>query len=222
MSSNKYDTCISLGSGFSLLTYLIASLTPDYHKINFIDVDLQNILNERNNRIEKIKHKTQLNPIILKHLTRLTLNLEEVYQKGIKFKDIFDTSKSPIFILEGIIYFLSRECVQWIFKEIATFKNYAVVFDYWPDGSLKKSQCMRTMFASLNDFIPEQIKGLLDTNELNHLCGSASVNDISLQEVENHMAMVRGESPQLTNVNQFIPVRLRVITNNMQKSNLPT
>lgn len=210
-STKKYDSCISLGSGFSLLTYLIARNVLNNQNINFIDVDLPEILNERNLRIQDLGNNENLETSILERLTTLAMDLEYSYNKGDKFEDIFGTNKSPVFILEGIIYFLSRDCVRWIFKEISKFKNHAVIFDYWPYDALEKSECFRKMFDSLNRFIPEQIKGLLDENELNYLCGNAIVKNISLQEVENSKSFMKGESPRLIDLNEFIPVRFSVI-----------
>lgn len=115
--------------------------------------------------------------------------------------------------------FLSKGCVQWIFDGIAAYKINAIIFDYWPDGTSNNSKCFKRVFDSLNEFIPEQIQGLLSTNELQKLCKAHLIKDVSLQEVENELSMKNGEKPQFINQDEFIPVRLRLATAGEKLSN---
>ena len=52
--TKQYDACISLGSGFSLLTYHVANQTSRVQNIRFVDVDLKEIISERSARITSL------------------------------------------------------------------------------------------------------------------------------------------------------------------------
>ena len=211
--TRQYDSCVSLGSGFSLLTYCIANQIPKAHNIQFLDVDLENIITTRNLRINALVANNTLDFNTISRINTLAINLEHAYQSGVKFNELFGKYKHPVFIIEGIIYFLSKDCVQWIFDGIATYSNHGVIFDYWPDNAHNKSQCFRRVLSSLGQLIPEQIQGLMSTTDLDGLCKSNStVIDVSLQDIENNVSQKHGESPQFINPDEFIPVRLRVAT----------
>jgi O-methyltransferase involved in polyketide biosynthesis len=55
IKSDQYDSCISLASGFSLLTHLIYKNTQtDIKTIKFIDSDLPDIIEQRKLRLKKL------------------------------------------------------------------------------------------------------------------------------------------------------------------------
>ncbi len=217
--TSQYDSCISLGSGFSLLTYYIANRVSQSQSIQFIDVDLDQILSVRNKRINALSTQKIVDSNILTRLSTKSIDLENAYQSGVNFNELFGTCERPVFIIEGIIYFLSKGCVQWIFDGIATYKTNVIIFDYWPDGAANNSKCFKRVFDSLNDFIPEQIQRLLSIDELQKLCKSHLIKDVSLQEIENEWSRKNGEEPQFLNQDEFIPVRLRLVTTSEILSN---
>lgn len=211
--TGKYDSCISLGSGFSLLTYLLALATNEQRPaINFYDVDLDEIIHLRKERIDKLPINT-LTPQVIRKTHNIAFDLEKAFQEGKKFGDMFPNCEAPLFIIEGIIYFLSKGCVQWIYNSIVNYRNSAVLFDYWPESGPDNSKCFKAMLESIKNFIPEKVRGLLSQQEIIKLCQSPLFSDVSLKEVENEYSREKGEQPQLVDQNEFIPVRLVIFQN---------
>lgn len=64
LASGHYDSCISLASGFSLLTYYIADKNINHSHVKYFDTDLPHMIAERAKRIENIK--SLLNPEVVK------------------------------------------------------------------------------------------------------------------------------------------------------------
>jgi hypothetical protein len=208
--TGKYDACISLGSGFSLLTYYVAlAIEPQNLEIKFFDIDLPEIINQRKRRIANLP-VTSTNLSIIKKIIMMAIDLEAAYQQGRNFSSLFPTCKAPVFIIEGIIYFLTKNCAQWIYDGISSYKNSAVVFDYWPQESINESACFKRVIDSLNNFIPEQIRGFISHKELAKLCRSHVIKDIDLQDAEKELSEKTKEPVQLKNKDEFIPVRLAV------------
>jgi O-methyltransferase involved in polyketide biosynthesis len=206
----EYDSCISLGSGFSLLTYHIAAAVSQQKKeIKFFDVDLPEIIQLRKERMARLLINNLVASVLSK-IEMLIINLESAFQEKKKFKDLFPNCKSPVFIIEGIIYFLSKDCVQWIYNSIASYEHSAVIFDYWPENGPNISRCFRQVLSSLDSFIPEKTRGLVSQKELAKLCGNRLIKDISLQDAETKLSQAVPEKAQLVNKDEFIPVRLAV------------
>jgi len=208
--TQKFDACISFASGFSLLNYSIAmAVQKTMPNVVMIDTDLPSIINERLLRIEKISD--DLRQDILSRLKCKIFDLEEAASNGSSLKELFPECHSPIFIIEGVIYFLSQQCVDWIFSEISKFPNAAVIVDYWPEDGIQESECFSRVVQSLKGFIPENIKSFLDQESLGRLYQNFhSVNDVSIQYVEHQYSIWCDESPQFTDQNQFFPVRFLV------------
>jgi hypothetical protein len=210
LKTGEYDTCISFGSGFSLLTYYIAKHINHTYDISFYDIDLPNILLLRQERIEKIK--SSLDDSIYNKIQNSALNLEDACRSGKAFSDLLPMTKAPLVMLEGIIYFLSKECVAWIFNGLNQYKHAGILFDYWPETAPSLSACFRRVMGSLNDFIPEQIQGLISDEYLKKLCGNMFLNVINLDAVEDAYAPQVDECAMLINQDEYIPVKLATAT----------
>jgi|SRR6185437_5161820 len=211
LKTKHYNSCISLGSGFSMLTFYLSKYTMANKNLSFLDVDLQKMIATRTKRISSLEHEL-LDVSVLSRVSTLVLDLEYSYQNGSKFSEIFGMSRTPVFIIEGIIYFLSKGCVNWIFEGIQSYKNYAILFDYWPENGPNISECFKRAIATLNNFIPEQTRGLLSTSELNTLCKNSNLTIVSLQEKEQEFSIKNEEEPQFMDQNLFFPVQLAIVT----------
>lgn len=210
MSANRYDSCISFGSGFSLLTYYAAfKLHENNPDAIFIDTDLPHMIEERNSRINKINAKLDESIIML--IRSQALDLEEASRQGKNLMDIFPDCKKPVFILEGIIYFLSRDCVDWLFEQIASYDSSAMIIDYWPDDSVELSECFAKIFKTLDQYIPEQTKTFWDQATGKAIRDTFNVvTDLSIAEVEKQVAKANSTESLFSNQHQFFPVRMMV------------
>lgn len=151
--------------------------------MHFIDVDVEEIIFLRKQRIAMIP-ENKLAQNAINSITMQVTNLELAYQGGIKFGNLFPHCESPLFIIKGIIYFLSKGYVKWIYDGINDYKNSSVMFDYWPEDDPNMSLCFRSVLQSLKDFIPEKVQGLLSQQELAKLSYSKLVKDVYLSDVE--------------------------------------
>jgi hypothetical protein len=128
-----------------------------------------------------------------------------------KFKDIFVNCNKPVFIVEGLIYFLSNECVDWITNEILTYTKATVIFDYWPANGTEKSICFKRAIEALKGFIPENVKSFWDRENISQFSKHFLIgNDYSLMSIENKASSEINENPQFTNQDEFFPVHFFV------------
>lgn len=207
INTKKYDSIISFASGFSLLTYLIAEKNPNFSG-QFFDTDLPYMLVERHNRIANIS-AAHLDPKILRKLSSMDFDVEQAYREGYSLKNIFVGCKKPIFILDGLSYFLSTGCVNWLLEQMSCYDASAVTLYYWPDDMLKRSTLFANVFNELNKgMIKEELKSFWDEKTRNNFLSYFPIRkDSSLENVEKEMVSDETEC-LLVNPNTFFPIRL--------------
>lgn len=214
LNEEKYDAVISLGSGFSLLTYYLAARHPN---IKMFDIDLPDIIAERSHRIQNM---TTLEPAALKRTSMVECDLEKLHHKATQSQKSFQEALStlleadiqrPIFIMEGLIYFLSPATLTWIFEGIANYEHAGIVFDYWAEEFIPKSECYRNalaFFASGNT--PQTVLSILNEQQFQTLTQPFSL--IRQDETgEAEKEFVTEENRQLTDSNQYIPALYTVL-----------
>ncbi len=205
LESKQYDACVSFASGFSLLTYFIAKSISS--SINFIDIDLPSIIAKRNERLLSISDF--FDEKVSKKLQTKVLDLESAYQSNKSFQELFPNCSSPIFLIEGVIYFLSDPCVKWIFEQIAAYDNAAVIFDYWPDNMLEQNACFERVYKTLDQTILEQTKSFWSKEQKEKLASQfSSITDTSIQDIEVAFSEELAETPQFSDPADFFPVRI--------------
>jgi len=215
--TGKFDACISFASGFSLLGYYItAEIQNKFPEITVIESDLSHIIHARNTRLESIRG--QLNHDVLSKLKATALDLEQACRDGKSLRELFPTYHSPVFVIEGVIYFLSKSCVDWLINEISQYPTVAIIVDYWPEEGVLQSECFNKVVQSLKGFIPENIKSFWDSATLKDIHQKFDVvQDCSIQHVENQYSILHNEEPQFIDQNKFFPVHLLVAQNKTQK-----
>ncbi|MCE3267772.1 MAG: hypothetical protein K0R49_24 [Burkholderiales bacterium] len=210
IASGKYDSCISFASGFSLLLYNIAVKNKVFNYIKYLDTDLHHMIEEREHRIHAISHA--LDQKIIKNIYTKVFDIEKAYQKNLKFKDVFPDCHNPIFIADGVSYFLSNGCVDWLIEQMGSYSQSAAMLYYWPENMPQISSLFARVFSDLNKgMILETLKSFWDQSTLSKFRSQFShTTDLSLQEAEQILA--RGKIPVLesllTDPNQYFPVRL--------------
>lgn len=211
LATGKYDSCISLASGFSLLTYCLACGTSKMATdTRYYDLDLPHMAEERAKRIHALPAGT-LSEDLTRKIQIVSQDLEAAYREGITFRHLFPGCERPLFIIEGIIYFLTEACVNWLIEQISNYENAAVIFDYWPADGTAQSDCFKRVVDSLKGFIPESIKSFWDEKSIEGLATRfRHLEDHQLGRIENVMFRERGEDPQFNNQHAFFPVRFIV------------
>ncbi len=209
LSSGKYDSCISLASGFSLLTHHIALLLKfNYSDLAFLDLDLPHIAKERSNRLQALLKDSLFNSIN-SNINILALDLENACKEGQTFQEIFKLCKKPLFIIEGVIYFLSENCVKWIIDNVLNYETVGLLLDYWPEAGIHSSDCFKRVVGSLKGFIPEDIKSFWSENSIQALGKQfLKFQDVSISDIEHNMSRKIGETPQFIDQHSFFPVRI--------------
>lgn len=213
LKTGDYDSIISLGSGFSLLTYCIYRKlgTPD--NITFFDSDIEPMLLARTRHLDEIK--TKLDQYRDKQFLQESLDIEAAYQSQINFRTVLPKHcHNPIIILEGITYFLSPQCLQWLFTSIAQqYQTAAIVFDYWPHDASKQSRFFDGVLAYFRDYQPEAVKSLLSPDDLELQSQNFSmVADLNISDIERENKLITQSERVLTNPDTHIPARIRVLT----------
>jgi hypothetical protein len=212
LSTGKYDSCISFASGFSFLTHVAAQELAEkgINNITFIDSDLPNMAAERKKRIEKLPNEI-LPQNHSKNIKIVPLDLELACQKNQTLQELFPHCKRPLFIIEGVIYFLSQACVKWIIDNTANYEHSALIFDYWPENGVEESACFKRVVDSLKGFIPENIKSFWMMDNIQQLKHSFSrVEDYKISDIEHRMSKENKEPPQFNNQQEFFPVKFIV------------
>ena len=206
LSSDHYDACISLASGFSLLLYYIAGKTKNMGSIQYFDTDFAHMIQERQQRMSRVK---SLDQAVLSTIKSKACDVEKVYQDHVPLKTIFPSCKRPICIAEGLTYFLSPGCVEWLIKQIGAYEHSAAILDYWPDDMLQTSTLFARVFRDLNQgMILEPLKSFWSIETITHFRNQFShVNDYSLPEVEKILSS-QPRKPEMTDPNQYFPLRM--------------
>jgi O-methyltransferase involved in polyketide biosynthesis len=201
LQTDNYDSCISFASGFSLLLNLLAEKTAN---IAYYDVDLPHMIEER---IKRIKKSNIFSREQLKQVNTKSLDLTQINQ--IDLQDIFPDCKKPLFILEGITYFLPEEIVTAILKLIFKFNGSAIILDYWPVNSLEISAIFKRIMHQLKGFIAENLNSFLTKKQVNLLKQHyAQVEDLSILEADELLSKNVNEQPELIDQNEVFPIRI--------------
>lgn len=203
LQSGNYDSCISLASGFSMLTSLLSNQTSE---ITYYDADLPHMLTEREKRINEAEffstltlNQTKLKAIDLTHI------------KQLDFQEMFNDCKRPLFILEGISYFLPNEILTLILQQITRFNGSAIILDYWPENSIEISAIFKRIMHQLKGFVAEDINSFLTAEQINFLQENyKKVTNLSILEVDELLSKQLDEPSVLTDQNEVFPIRIIV------------
>ena len=203
LKSNNYDSCISLASGFSLLTQLLSKQMP---KITYYDVDLPHMITERNKRI---KESGIFSEQELERTKTKSIDLTEINE--INLQEVFADCKKPLFILEGITYFLPEAILTSLLQKITQFNGSAIILDYWPEDSLEISAILKRIMSQLKGFIAEDFNSFLTAEHIKLLTEHyQDVTQLSILEVDSLLSAQLNEEPELTDQNQVFPIRTLV------------
>lgn len=217
VEKNHYDTVISLGSGLSLISYCIAEQLQAKHynqPLTFIDSDLAYMIEQR---VERIKQQRDALPITKANFrfANIVLDIEATFksaQKENKYLHDYLPSdiKKPVFILEGIIYFLSDTCRDWLFESFQQFDNVAVVMDYLREDAPQQSAFFNDVLKYFKENLPENLQTLMPIATLTEYCQAyTSSQDLPLAEIEQDY--VATDQCILKDINQYVPARLCVL-----------
>jgi len=210
LSSGDYDSCISFASGFSLLIYLIARKNAAYTNIKYFDTDFPHMIKERNERIDAIR--SELDQTILARIQCKAFDIEKAYQQNRKLKDVFPNCHRPIFIADGVSYFLTPGCANWLIEQMGTYEQSAAMMYYWPDDMLQKSSLFAKVFEDLNKgMILASLKSFWDDSTIAKFKAQFPyTSDRAIADVDEMISnmQIPALEPELTNPNQYFPVRL--------------
>jgi hypothetical protein len=216
LSSGHYNALISIGSGLSLLTHCIVAEFEKQHpegQLFILDTDLPSMINTRIIRMEALAKN--LSPAPQNQFEQRALNIELTYEMNkdnnpSAFKEIFSMKPiHPIFILEGISYFLTKECLSWLFSNVFSYENAAIIFDYWPDDAPKRSSFFIQMLSYFQTNLPENVQCLLSPEHLCALSKSMQFTDMSLRNIEQQL--LPKTRCMLTDEQTHIPAHVRVL-----------
>ena len=203
LKTGNHDVCISIGSGLSLLNYYLADEIPN---VVFYDMDLPEVLRMRNERLLKIKDRFKT--AAWERVRSQPIDLEKSFAEKKNLKELLPACFAPIFIVEGVFYYLSQGCLVWFLSETSKYKNGALLFDYWPEDELKKSSTTKKMLDFLAVSIKERVKMFHNRNEIQKLAAPKKIKeDPTIQEVESEFV----KKPLLVDIDQIVPCRYVVI-----------
>lgn len=208
LDEGDYDAIISIGSGFSLLTYTIAMEYQCKYPgkpLYIFDSDLEKII------VARVKKQSELELDTPAAVTfeQAAIDVEKAFKSGMEVDQLFNPSvKKPIFILEGVSYFLTPDCLQWLFLGIQrAYMGSAVIWDYWPDDLVKRSAFFNTVLTYFKKSLPEEVNALISTGLFSTLVSGYQAEESELVELE--ASMIAGSSEHvLTDENTHIPAKL--------------
>jgi O-methyltransferase involved in polyketide biosynthesis len=199
-----FDACISLGSGLSLLTSYLAAESAN--TVRFYDLDEPAMYEVRQQRLQLVER--EFDPSVWRRIECLSFDLEEAVYAGRRLSEIVPGVHAPIVLIEGLLYFLGKCCIQRIFEWGKDFAVAAFVFDYWPDDAPRKSPVFRNTVRFLASSITEDVQVLMGATELRELIHPWQLQeDVEISEVEPEFT-----SPALMNsVEGIVPAHLAVV-----------
>lgn len=138
IKENNFDQIVILGAGFD--SRFIRFYNP---KTKFFEIDIKETQQNKINLIKKSKFKINENTFFIP----LNLNHGDIKNKLIKKS--FDPTKKTLFILEGLIMYLSKIAVNRLFKSIIKISspNSEIVFDFIYQKNIedKQSEAVKTV-----------------------------------------------------------------------------
>ena len=205
LQTGQYDSCISIASGFSMLTYQLARVVST--EIQFYDTDLPHMLALRQARIEQ--NQTHFDMEILQRMTHQSLDATALEEQSLK--SLFPNCKRPLFIIEGLLYFLEPTAVTRLLNEITSYEKSAVLLDYWPENGLAISAILKRIICQLKGFIAEDIQCFLTSKQLQLLHERyKKISDISILEADTLLSEQHNQLPELLDQNEVFPIRILV------------
>ncbi|MCB0327400.1 MAG: hypothetical protein KDD52_07265 [Bdellovibrionales bacterium] len=128
LKSNSYDAVISLGTGFSLLTFYLS----EYHSnIRFIDADDAILMKTRKNRMVPVQKL--FGPQTLQ-VEQKIFDLEKVAKAKGEIQNFFPY-KNPLFLMEGLSLFLNKKNLSWLFQSLQDYAKFTFIYDCFSQGS---------------------------------------------------------------------------------------
>lgn len=206
LKTNNYDACISFASGFSLLNNNIFNVGK-FDTIKFYDTDLPHVVEIRKKRMDTLINDpdTKLN----QHGILFPFDLNNLLS-GDAIRKTFAEASSPLIILEGISYFIPNNVLNALFAELSLFNQFAIILDYFPDDSAKRSSHFRTHAQNITSFIPQIINTIEKSGSQSSF--SMNVDDYtSVQEAEKNICETHNLSFQLVDENAFFPTQFIVL-----------
>lgn len=207
LKTGKYDGCISFASGFSLLNdNLYNAIVPS--NIKFYDSDLAHVVKVRNDRMNKLVNQSGVTGI--NHSKTVVFDLNDVLL-GNSLQNTFVDIKNPLIILEGISYFISNEILDRLFEQLTVFNHAAILLDYFPSDSAKRSEHFRKHAKNITSFIP-QIINTIQADKSSYLNSINIDNHVSVQDYEKHLCQLTKLDRILTDENKFFPTQFIILT----------
>ncbi len=205
LQARQYDSCISIGSGLSMLTYLISNKIT--REIAIFDCDVDEMLSERQKRISSVESLTNFKPQFSQNCS---INIIDAYKKGTMLNELFPEIKKPLFILEGISYFLPKTVFSWLLDQIFHYDSKAVIFDYC--HSAENSQCLDRLLNTLPDFLCKGDAIYPSTSlPINRLYQNFNqVKTYAMDEVDIILSEKNNETILLRDQNNYVPTKIVV------------
>lgn len=161
-ATGRHDAVISFGSGFSLQSYyLAAALGPSWP---VIDADLAAMAAERGRRLAELRLPAPLDAA--RTPLRRAIDLEAAARDQRCLAELFPEAARPCVAIEGVVFYLTRPCLRWLFTELARFEDCFVIFDYWPDYASKTSRAYGRLLDFFAMGVAESVQKLIDPAEL--------------------------------------------------------
>ena len=208
LATGLYDSVISFASGFSLLTYYIKKDNPKLTNIVYYDTDLENMASERMNRLHLLRDSVDMDA--LNSIQIKPFNIEKAYSDGKSLKESFPECRNPIFICDGVVYFLTEGCTRWLIDQAGDYQHSALVLYYWHTQMHAQSQLFSKVFNDLNQgMILETLTHLWDQEMLDHIKKHFSViQDWTLADYERSLHETKGIAIELTDMKTYFPIQL--------------
>ena len=112
---DNIDTVLNLGAGLDTRPYRLN--LPS--KLKWIEVDYENIINLKNEKLKDLKPNCQLE--------RKTLDLSKQLERNIFFQSVSSESKNVLILTEGVIPYLTNNDAESLAKSLYAHEH----FNYW-------------------------------------------------------------------------------------------
>lgn len=208
LSTGQYDACVSIASGFSLLTYIISQSIPK--NIAFIDCDLQDMVEERQRRIQSNHFLQKINNKISQSCD---IDIKALTERKIPLRHLFPEYKKPLFILEGLSYFLPKLTLNWLLNEICVYDHAALIFDFCSSSGIQQYPCLERLMKKIPGFLlnGESMYGVAE-KDFNFLYKNVNqVNLYDITEAEERLSHKCNDDILLNNRDDFIPTKIIVL-----------
>lgn len=188
------EQLVILGAGYDTRAYRIEGL----EKVKVFEVDHPDTQHFKTQKIKEIFGS------LPNHVKYMPVDLETLTLGQCLFDNGYKSSKKTLFVMEGLIQYLSQKSVDEIFSFIArnSGKGSAVIFDYHDESVINETSKAGKMIKNFLEQVGEHLKFSIEEREVEEFLsqhGFSNIINVSSKKYRNKYSPEADENRKFYN-----------------------